>query len=134
LVEGRNTGIPSILHALDANGSPPPLFETDMDRSYFRITFIIHSAFISNSDPTSVKQVKRRKKAEVKAAVLEALSYGPLSSKELAAKVGYSTHRSGAFYRVVSELAEEKRIARTNPDHIRENGQKLYLTQPDIMC
>ena len=35
LTEGRSTGVPKILKAVNANGSPLPLFETDDERSYF---------------------------------------------------------------------------------------------------
>ena len=34
LTEGRSTGIPKILRAMQANGSPLPEFETDEDRTY----------------------------------------------------------------------------------------------------
>jgi len=50
LVEGRNTGIPSILRSLAQNGSPPPVFETDQDRSFFRIVFQIHDAFRAETE------------------------------------------------------------------------------------
>ncbi len=36
LPEGRSTGVPKILKAMAANGSPPPLFETDDDRALQR--------------------------------------------------------------------------------------------------
>jgi hypothetical protein len=39
LTEGRGTGIPKILKAMKANGSPKPRFETDDDRTYFVATF-----------------------------------------------------------------------------------------------
>lgn len=45
LSEGRNTGVPTMLRALEHNGSTPPLFETDNDRSFFRVTFMAHPAF-----------------------------------------------------------------------------------------
>lgn len=35
LTEGRSTGIQKIRRAIAQNGSPPPVFETDDDRSYF---------------------------------------------------------------------------------------------------
>ena len=38
LTEGRNTGIHKMLRALDRNGSPKPLLETDEDRLYFLVT------------------------------------------------------------------------------------------------
>lgn len=127
LVEGRNTGIPSILRALESNGSPPPVFETDADRSFFRVTFLVQDAFLTGNNQAPLKQIKRRKKADVKSAIVDALLSGALSSQDLAIRVGYSTHRSGAFYRVVNELIEEGKIAYTIPDNPSDNNQKLYL-------
>jgi ATP-dependent DNA helicase RecG len=126
LVEGRNTGIPSMLRALTDNGSAPPVFETDADRSYFRVTFFVHDAFKPNKSQTDHKAVKKKKRPDVKAAVLEALSDEPMSSQELAVKVGYSTHRSGAFYRVIGELADEGKISYTIPGNPRDRNQRLY--------
>jgi ATP-dependent DNA helicase RecG len=126
LVEGRNTGIPSMLRALANNGSAPPVFETDADRSYFRVIFFIHHAFETNNSRTDLNAVKRKKKADVKAAVLDALSDEPMPSQELAVKVGYSTHRSGAFYRIIGELAEEGKISYTIPENPRDRNQRLY--------
>jgi len=42
LTEGRGTGIPKIRRAMKANGSPPPQFETDADRTHFLATLLIH--------------------------------------------------------------------------------------------
>jgi ATP-dependent DNA helicase RecG len=42
LTEGRSTGVPKILKAMAANGSPPPLFETDDDRTAYLIRLPIH--------------------------------------------------------------------------------------------
>jgi ATP-dependent DNA helicase RecG len=42
LTEGRGTGLPIIYSRLDKNGSPPPIFETDDDRSYFLSIIKIH--------------------------------------------------------------------------------------------
>ena len=129
LVEGRNTGIPTILNALDANGSAPPVFETDADRSYFRVTFFIHKVFFEDETQPIPLQVKRRKKTDVKVTILEALSTGPMASQELAIIAGYSTHRSGAYLRIINELIEEGKIAFTNPQNLRDKNQKLYLVQ-----
>lgn len=35
LTEGRNTGFRKILNALEQNGSPKPIFETDPERILF---------------------------------------------------------------------------------------------------
>ncbi len=127
LVEGRNTGIPSILRALERNGSPLPLFETDTDRSYFRVTFFVHNAFTNaNNTQHKPKSVTRKKKADVKAAVIDILGSENMTKQDLAIKAGYSTHRSGAFNRIISELMEEGMIAYSIPDNPRDINQKLY--------
>ena len=48
LSEKHSTGITKILNALEANGSPPPEFETDEDRNYFIVTIRQHEGFASN--------------------------------------------------------------------------------------
>lgn len=42
--EGRCTGIPKIIEAMERNGSPPPEFEFDEDHSYFMVRLPIHPA------------------------------------------------------------------------------------------
>jgi ATP-dependent DNA helicase RecG len=42
LTEGRSTGVPKILRAMKGNGSPPPEFESDEDRTYFLIRLPLH--------------------------------------------------------------------------------------------
>jgi len=128
LVEGRNTGIPSMLRALEQNGSAPPIFETDQERSFFRVTFFVHDAFTKIYDNVqgATKNSSRKKKQDVKDAVLASLSEGSLSAQELAAKLNYATHRSGAFFRVISELLREEQIAYTIPENPHDRNQKLY--------
>jgi len=46
LAEGRSTGIPKILRVMEQNGSPPPEFETDEDRTSFLIRLPVHPAGI----------------------------------------------------------------------------------------
>ncbi|PGH39289.1 MAG: transcriptional regulator, partial [Candidatus Nephrothrix sp. EaCA] len=46
LTEGKCTGIPTILKAMRNNGSPAPLFETDIDRQALLVTIPAHPGFI----------------------------------------------------------------------------------------
>ena len=55
LTEGRQTGIPTILKEIEKNQSPKPIFETDDERSYFKVTFFIHPEF--KEDEISLGQV-----------------------------------------------------------------------------
>jgi ATP-dependent DNA helicase RecG len=130
LVEGRNTGIPSMLRALEDNGSAMPFFETDEERSYFRVTFSVHSAFINDTVQVAPITVKRKRKADVKESIIKALSFEALASQDLAIIVGYSTHRSGAYLRIINELVNEGKIAFTNPSNPHDMNQKLYLIKP----
>ena len=50
LIEGRNTGIPTILKSLQNNGSPLPIFETDEERSYFSVTIPVHRDFLNTEN------------------------------------------------------------------------------------
>jgi ATP-dependent DNA helicase RecG len=45
LTEARGTGVTKIKKAFIKNGSPFPVFDTDEDRSYFRVLFKIHPIF-----------------------------------------------------------------------------------------
>lgn len=49
LAEGRNTGFRKILNALEKNGSPKPIFETDPDRLSFSSTIFIHPDFVKKN-------------------------------------------------------------------------------------
>lgn len=51
LIEGRNTGIPTILRAMEKNGSKPPVFETDEERSYLTVILPVHEKFVGSLLP-----------------------------------------------------------------------------------
>ena len=53
LTEGRGTGFPAIYDAMDNNGSPAPVFDTD-DLSYVLVTLPIHPAFIAQETEESI--------------------------------------------------------------------------------
>ncbi|MDP1993042.1 MAG: ATP-binding protein [Syntrophales bacterium] len=48
--EGRSTGIPKIIDAMQANGSPPAEFDFDEDHSYFMIRLPVHPAALEVAD------------------------------------------------------------------------------------
>jgi len=58
LTEGRATGIPTIIEALDKNGSPKPIFETDDERTYFMTTIFVHEEFLEKKNAQVKAQVK----------------------------------------------------------------------------
>ena len=42
LAEARSTGVPKIFRAMRQNGSPEPIFESDEDRTWFRVRLPVH--------------------------------------------------------------------------------------------
>ena len=59
LTEGRNTGFRKILNAMENNGSPKPLFETDPERTSFSTTLFIHPGFseLNSSGKDNIRSV-----------------------------------------------------------------------------
>ncbi|MBF0551668.1 MAG: hypothetical protein HQK60_14180, partial [Deltaproteobacteria bacterium] len=47
LAEGRGTGLPKVRRSMQENGSPPPRFDFDDARSYFRVTLPAHPEYIA---------------------------------------------------------------------------------------
>ncbi len=56
LAEGRSTGVPKILRAMRNNGSPAPSFETDEDRTWFRVRLPAHPSFPLRPNGDSAEQ------------------------------------------------------------------------------
>ena len=98
LIEGRNTGIPTILRALKNNGSDSPVFETDEERSFFTIIIPVNKEFLAEkgnylpnrkNDKKIVKT--RRNSAEIKQLIIDLLATEEaLSKAELVKKMGYA--------------------------------------------
>jgi ATP-dependent DNA helicase RecG len=73
LTEGRSMGIPKILRVMKANGSPPPEFESDEDRTHFLIRLPIHHRALQEATPQVTPQVH----------LLLSAIYGELTRAEL---------------------------------------------------
>lgn len=82
LIEGRNTGYPTILKALRDNGSPNLQFDMDDNRTYLTVTLPIHSYFLPKSE-SSPKETEYRER------IFAALSGKKMSLNELAKAMGY---------------------------------------------
>ena len=132
LVEGRNTGIPTILRAMELNGSEPPIFKTDADRSYFTVVLPIHRKFLPVKSSPSKRQVRtRRSRSETKKLVEDTLKkQGNMSTLELAKALGYAGVNT-TFSNVIKELILEKKIGYLIPDKVCTPNQKLCLLQKD---
>ncbi len=107
LTEGRNTGIPTAVEALRANGSADPLFMMDPDRRSLTVHIPVHEAFLDEprrafrADPS-----RRRSRDELTREVLTLLSAHELSARGIAAQLGYSGVTT-ALRGVLADLVEK---------------------------
>lgn len=123
LIEGRNTGIPTILQAMKQNNSSLPVFETDDDRSYLTVILPVQRSFLVQQETTKT----RRTLPDIKKLILETLKRKKeASASDIAKELGYARITS-TFIRALRELAESGRIAYTQPDKMRSRNQKLRL-------
>ncbi len=130
LVEGRNTGIPTILKSLEENLSPMPFFETDEERTFFTVILPVQNEF-------TIKQVikrkvsrtkKRRTKKEIQELLISILQEKKkMSRSEIVKKMGYAKENS-TLSAVISKMLQEKLIDYIYPDNIHDVNQKLKLS------
>lgn len=108
--EGRNTGIHKMLRALDRNGSPKPLLETDDDRLYFLVTLYARS--LDQGDvPVASERVRRT--TERRERLLNFFSEHPTSTTaEASATLGVAR---STVSRDISELKLVGRLAHEGP-------------------
>ncbi|MBE6102819.1 MAG: AAA family ATPase [Selenomonas ruminantium] len=132
IVEGRNTGVPTILEAMRKNGSGLPSFETDDERSYFVTILPVHPVFLKGiGDHPAGNEMPaasgRRSRGEVEKMVLKALAGGrKLSTNEVAAALGYKK-TTDTLRSVVDSLIKAGKLAYLYPDKPRSRNQKLCL-------
>lgn len=82
LIEGRNTGFPNAINALNANGSPMLKIEMDEERRFVTVTIPIHPVFIETTK-------KDRRMAEYNDKIICALKDDSLTITELSRQMGY---------------------------------------------
>ena len=80
LIEGRNTGFPNALAALEQNGSKRLTIEMNPERDYVSVTIPVHEYFLKS---------KKNKKEQYAERVIEHLREEPISITDLARSMGY---------------------------------------------
>lgn len=127
LAEKRGTGIATVLRALESNGSSMPIFETDAERTFFRVTIMMHPRFIDGMESVARESTVRRTHEELRTAVMEKLrDRGQMSMKDLAESLGYSGSAQN-IYSTVRELVSEGRIEYTLPDRMGSRNQMIRI-------
>ena len=157
ITEGRGTGIPKILHAMEENGSPAPVFEFDEDHSYFMVRLPVHEEVgrqapqqvtpqhgdvpkslsannlylaikaVSDSAPQVAMQVTMQVAMQVQK-MLEGLEQNDLSREELQQLCGIK-NRDHFRKTYLALVLEAGWVARTIPDKPHSRLQRYQLTQ-----
>ena len=126
MTEGRGTGIPKILQAIEKNDSPKPIFHTDEDRSYFVVELLLHQAFIKDKEPELRPELSLQNK------ILRILKYGDFSKSAIAEKVGHKAV-SGELNKQVRNLMKAGFIEYTIPKKPNSPKQRYRLTSKSQM-
>jgi ATP-dependent DNA helicase RecG len=143
LIEGRNTGIPTILRVMHDNGSPEPRFETDEDRTYFLVRLPLRPAptvetaqvaaqvasdfkKLKASDLSRLEEMFPTVTAQVTAEVV-LFCQTPRSAREIMAHIGLS-HWKTFQSNYLKPLLEEGAMERTIPNKPKSRLQKYRLT------
>lgn len=78
LTEGRDTGFRKIFNALERNGSPEPIFETESERLSFCTTVFIHPQFLpSNETKDGTQKAAPNRRTERVQRILSAIQENP---------------------------------------------------------
>lgn len=113
LTEGRNTGIPNAIVALEENGSPMPVFEMDEERRYLSVTIKVNDAFRPvPSAALKPQTVKRLSKGEIKDKALSLLKDEDMSLNELAKRMGHKGV-SKSLTMAIKELEEDSYVVQS---------------------
>ncbi len=119
LTEGRATGIKKIIDALRDNGSPPPQFETDEDRTYLITRLLAH--------PQSVDSTKQNKDTPEVAKVLRVCTE-PVTRKDLQLRLALKDDEHFRKRYLIPALASNC-LEMTIPEKPQSRLQKYRLTQ-----
>ena len=133
LMTGRATGIPKILRAMRANGSPTPKVQTDEERTSFLIRLPVHPQAKSIEPALVVPEVagevaKSRLESPLAAKVLICLRQEAAGKTRLAAFLGHQAV-SGELHKQIKRLLAEELIEMTRPDKPNSRLQQYRLTK-----
>lgn len=126
LTEGRNTGLAMIVESLRRNGSEPPIYETDADRTYLSVTIPVHPDFRGSPvQPSFRTESGRRSADDIKRGIMEVLDRdGCLPSKVIAAELGYASV-TPTLRRCLNELIDNGELEYLFPDKPNDSRQRI---------
>lgn len=134
MTEGRCTGIPKIVRAMKNNGSPPPIFKTDDERTYFITILHIHpeAEIETRGDEVNGKQESIYVSDHVgkydSGQVVRILKFckTPQSRKEILKYMRLTNHPDN-YKRHILPLVNESYLRLTEPDKPKSRKQKYVI-------
>lgn len=148
LTEGRATGIPDIFQSLKENGSGPPEFEFDEERTYFLARLPIHPGWVKGGDEEAEGRVKGGVRGGVEGGVegiveiyssltetekrlLELISKKPMKSSEIAESIGYKMV-TGSLRKRLEQLESLGLVDLTIPEKPSSRNQQRRITEKGL--
>lgn len=127
MAEARNTGIPKIVMALRRNGSPDPVYETDVDRRYLNVVLRVHPRFMddASSSGTGASNVGQTDDDLKRLMIARLEKEGCMTSKDLCTGIGYKAVNA-RFRRLLFELMDDGRVEYLYPNP-RDSRQRICL-------
>jgi ATP-dependent DNA helicase RecG len=126
LTEGRGTGIPTMRRAMERNGSPLPILETDEQCTYFLTTLPVHPTFEGDQVSNEVSDQVSDQVDPLVFKVIEACQT-PLSRMEILNQLGFKNHFDN-YKKYIAPALDCGWIERTVPDKPRSRNQKYRIT------
>lgn len=134
LTEGCCTGIPTIWAAMAENGSPPPRFSTDDQRTHFLVELPVHPQMPGVGQVHDEAHDGAHDEAhdtvlnETESRLLTPLAEGELSRAEMAEVLGRKSRRSGHLTKAVDRLRKLGLAELTILDKPQCKNQKMRIT------
>ena len=111
LIEGRNTGFPNAIAALEQNGSPLPLFKQNIERDYLSVLIPVHPYFCTQTP-------KQQKSEAYENQICGILKDNPLTLTELAYALGYK-----GISKKLSQTVQQMIIS----GKLKKNDDKIFV-------
>ena len=128
MAEGRHTGIPKILKTLERNGSPPPVYEMDEERTVLYASIPIHPRFreIDRTPEPNDGQLSKRCNADrVKSEIIALIeTEGCLSTKSIRDRMSIPCSDK-TLRKAINELLNEGRVRYLYPENPRDPRQRI---------
>lgn len=133
--EGRGTGIPKIYDALEDNGSPPPIIETDETHACFLFQILIHPEMkpqpirpeVYDEVHDGVYDAHSDELSETESRILDLCNNTPQPMSEILSEFGYSRVTRN-ISTSINRLRDRQLLVYTIPEKPRSKNQKYQIT------